>query len=306
MAVDAGSNAIRWRVWDLAGGAPRMLAQGRDAVRLGGEAFKAGRLSEGLIARVVDSFRRIEREKRRHDAAELRAVATSAMREAANAGELIDAVGRVTGIELEILDADEEARLIALGVLGMHPEPPPRSLILDVGGGSSEVILARRREIVRTVSLPLGAVRLTGRFFPRLPPTNDQCQQTRRHIEAVLDRELNLPEMDRGVACLGSGGALWTLARMAARAAGSIMLDDIECLVESLRRLGIEQTVERYGIERERAEIILAGAMIAAAIARRAGIGRIELTHKGVGDGLVIERIRKDKRNRQDSQDLQE
>ena len=141
--VDLGSNATRLQIASVDGqGRVSVLAEDRAAVRLGEQVFRTGRLSAAAIARTALALARFAKLAQRAGAADLRAVATSAVREASNRAQLLRTVKGHAGIRIEVISGAEEARLVCLGVLQGTPGGE-RSLILDIGGGSTEIISAR-------------------------------------------------------------------------------------------------------------------------------------------------------------------
>src|SRR4051812_42196864 len=144
--VDLGSNAVRLQIAQVAPSGPaHVLAEDRAAVRLGEQVFRTGRLAAQAIARAALALERFAKLAERAGAAKVRAVATSAVREASNRAALIRAIRERAGIDLEVISGAEEARLVCLGVL-QGELPSDRSLLLDIGGGSTEIIAARGEE----------------------------------------------------------------------------------------------------------------------------------------------------------------
>jgi len=167
--VDLGSNAVRLQIAEVAPpGRAEVLAEDRAAVRLGEQVFRTGRLAAAAMTRTAAAMERFAKLAERAGARTVRAVATSAVREASNRAALVRTIRERTGIGLEVISGAEEARLVCLGVLEGEP-PAARSLILDIGGGSTEIISARGEEPETASSIPLGSVRLT-EFFVESDP----------------------------------------------------------------------------------------------------------------------------------------
>lgn len=195
MAIDVGSNSIKYRIWEIeADGAVRQLAEQRFAVRLGTGVFTAGQLGEEAVEATLEAFRQIRKDFQNQQVHALRAVATSAMREASDGLAVARRVQRETGINLHILPAAEEARMIALGALGTRPSlPAGQHVLIDIGGGSSEVIIVREPDIVLAESVRLGAVRLKEWFFPEIPPRPEHLDLAEQHIADVIGKALHVP-----------------------------------------------------------------------------------------------------------------
>ncbi len=294
MAVDCGSNSIKYRVWEIEeDGAVRQLAERRFPVRLGEGVFLDGMLKPAAIKGAVEAFKAIRLDHDTHQIHALRAVATSAMREASNRQTLVREVLRESDIRLEVLPDAEEARMIALGVLGVRQGLSRTCVMIDIGGGSTELIVARDPDIISVQSLRLGAVRLREMFFTDSPPAPEQVELAVSHIEDVFERTLHLPELEADVEVLGSAGTITALRDMAAgtREGGEsdapLTLAAVESLVERMRVMDKQAIVDAFGVEPQRAEVILAGALVLRSIMRRAGLTRLSLVKGGVGDGLL-------------------
>src|SRR5580658_10129837 len=172
-AIDVGSNALRLRVVEAAAPSqaskalPAPLPEGwkdlatlRSPVRLGSEVFLSGRLAPASIGEACDALREFRQEMDRWKVDDYRAIATSAVREAKNGATLVERARREAGIELETIEGIEEARLITLAVTRRIHLGDKRALLVDVGGGSSELTVLERGETAFTMSLPLGTVRM--------------------------------------------------------------------------------------------------------------------------------------------------
>ena len=157
LAIDAGSNAIRAVVARASSATEiREISAQRCPVRLGHYVFTQRRFDRLTLARTAQAFRHFRGLLDRYDVREYRAVATSAVREAANRDTLIRRIYRQTGIRLEVISAAEEARLVRSAVLGSLPEGVSPELILDLGGGSLEISLMRGHDVERSVALQIG------------------------------------------------------------------------------------------------------------------------------------------------------
>ena len=163
-ALDIGTNSFHLVVAKPVPGGFEVVTREKDVVRLGHGGGDMKELSDDAIDRGVKSLTRMAKIAKSYDA-KLRAVATSAVREAKNRSEFIKRVRKETGTDIEVISGVEEARLIHLGVLnaiGIHDRP---MFVCDIGGGSTEVVVGIDDEVMFARSFKLGAVRLTDRFF---------------------------------------------------------------------------------------------------------------------------------------------
>ena len=183
-AIDIGSNSIKLLVGfvDPYAGLQVTLRE-KENVRLGHETFTTGKLSPEAIEAGAEAVERLVRGARAAGAESIRAVATCALREAANAGSFIEAVRQRCGVEVEVVSGEEEARLITLGVRSELPAFSDPFFLVDIGGGSTELVICDGDKVLFTESLPLGAVRLAERYIRRDPVTDDEYRALKRSIE---------------------------------------------------------------------------------------------------------------------------
>src|ERR1700730_10039742 len=227
-AVDVGSNALRLRIVeasapshgpktqlplipDREGGEPwREVATLRAPVRLGAEVFVSGRLAPASIGQACDALRSFREEMDRAKVDAYRAIATSAVREAKNGATLVERARREAGIELETIEGIEEARLIQLAVTRRISVDDKRALLVDVGGGSTELTLLDHAETAFTMSLPLGTVRMLEAYL-KGAKTIDRGRE--RLLEEAIDRALGeaLPQLGNVELLVGTGGNIQTL-----------------------------------------------------------------------------------------------
>src|SRR5215831_18433938 len=188
-AIDVGANAVRLKLArPLPDGSLETLHEERDPVRPGEGVFKTGTLPRDVADRLLSTLRRYAALCRRHRA-QVRAVATSAMREAKNAGEVIRRVRRETGLSLDVVSGREEARLICVGVL-FGKAPGARSLVIDIGGGSTEVASALGERPTALWTLALGAVRLSELFDTSGKISGKQLGLLRGYASEVIGEAL--------------------------------------------------------------------------------------------------------------------
>ena len=224
-AVDIGTNSIHGVVARMTAGeaGPRfeILDREKEMVRLGSSRGDMRELSDDAIDRAVAALDRFRQVAEVHDAP-VTAVATSAVREAENRDVLIDRAWDEARVHVNVISGVEEARLIHLGVLQAVPVFDKRLLLCDIGGGSTELLVGQRGEVLASRSLKLGAIRLTRRFFDGKlthPGALDACRRHVRSTIAPFAREVRRLGVEVAV---GSSGTIATLAEMAAlRATGT-------------------------------------------------------------------------------------
>jgi exopolyphosphatase/guanosine-5'-triphosphate,3'-diphosphate pyrophosphatase len=286
-AIDVGTNAVRLELArPAADGAFDTLHQERDPVRPGEGVFETGARPPAEVNRLIATLRRYGALCRRYKA-QVRAVATSALREARNRDEIVRRARSEAGLLLEVVSGKEEARLICLGVLYGKPEKE-RSLVVDIGGGSTEVATAVGEHPTNLWSVALGSVRVTEVFQAHARVSHKQLKLMRAFaVEAVQEA---LP--GRGAltskSALGSSGTINALVTYAAaEGTGHATVKQITAAVESLVEMGPEG--RRRSFDGRRADIIVAGAVILESVMKHLGIARITRTERGLRDGILVD-----------------
>jgi exopolyphosphatase/guanosine-5'-triphosphate,3'-diphosphate pyrophosphatase len=290
-AIDVGTNAVRLRLArPLPDGSLETLHEERDPVRPGEGVFKSGTISREVADRLLSTLRRYGALCRRHQA-RVRAIATSAIREAKNRDEILRRARREAGLDLEVVSGKEEARLICLGVL--HGKPADvRSLVIDIGGGSTEVASAIGERPAALWSVALGAVRL-GELFDATGQVNDKSLSLMRDYarEAI---EESLPRHAKGSprTALGSSGTIQAVVSFAAaRGTAHATTRQLTRTVESLVEMTPVQRREIF--DPRRADIIVPGAVILEAVAKHLGLKSVTAVDRGLRDGILADLLRR-------------
>jgi exopolyphosphatase/guanosine-5'-triphosphate,3'-diphosphate pyrophosphatase len=295
-AIDVGTNAVRLELARrLPDGSLQTVHQERDPVRPGEGVFVTGSIRREVADRLLSTLRRYGALCRR-DGAMVRAVATSAVREARNGPEIVRRAKVEAGLDLEVVSGREEARLICLGVL--HGRPPgARSLLIDIGGGSTEVATARGEEPTDLWSVAVGAVRLTEMFSTagKVPPARLALL---RSYAAEAFREALPDRVQRPRAALGSSGTINAVLAFAASKGRSASRKEITHAVEELAGMGIEG--RRRHFDAGRAEIVVAGAAILEAAVKRLGLDQVTSVDTGLRNGILVDLMRRAAANASD------
>jgi len=280
--IDIGSNTTRVLVADVEDGALREVLQRRAFTRIG-KGLKGGEIPREKIdevARVVAEQRRLI-EQLGTDA--MRVVATAAIRGAANQDEFAAAVRDLGGVEVEILDGEEEARLAFLGATRTLGRPLDGTVgVVDVGGGSTELAIGTVPEgATWSESFRLGSGLLTDAYLRSDPPSVAELHAMREHAQGVFEG-LALPPVDAAVAVGGSAASLRRLV-------GAVL--DAESLQRAMRVLSgdaSEEVSRRFAIDRERVVLMAAGLTVLDAAAQ--ALGRpLQIGRGGLREGILLE-----------------
>lgn len=270
----------------------QLIERYREPVRLGHDAFTTGRLSETVMDDAASSFHRFRRILDQHHIVQCRAVATSAMRDSANGHELARRILDETGIAVEIIDGEEEARLIHCSISRRVDLSNRLALLIDIGGGSVEVTLCDNGEIIAAHSFRIGTVRLL-EMFPEAEPSRfnsllgEYIDGTRRKLRELIGAA-------RIDLCLGTGGnaaAIGELAQQLLRTghADRISRRELEELIDRLAGLSLEQRTGELGLRPDRADVILPAAVIFREIMALADTPLLTIPDASLLDGIVLD-----------------
>jgi exopolyphosphatase/guanosine-5'-triphosphate,3'-diphosphate pyrophosphatase len=234
-AIDIGSNSCRLKIARVAAHHLKTLHEDREVTRLGASVFECGLLSPEAMAATLQALKRFHRAVQSRGVDRIRVVATSAMRDARNGQAFREMVKAETGWELEVISGLEEARLIHLGVMGSGEDQPElefepaaanRVLLIDLGGGSCEITLSERKRIRETVSMPLGAVRLTQEFLPSDPAPADGLARMKQLIARELRKARDRIRPEKITQVIGTSGTAAALSEAFAASEGQTTKPD--------------------------------------------------------------------------------
>jgi exopolyphosphatase/guanosine-5'-triphosphate,3'-diphosphate pyrophosphatase len=290
--VDLGSTAVRLVLANVTPNKGyRVLVEERVPTRLGGGA--SGTLPRGAIDETLRAVHRFfARYSPNGRGPRIVAVATSAVRDAENRERLLAPLRRDEGIDVQVLSARDEARLgvdAALESLSFD-----NGLVVDLGGASLQLSRVRRRKVVSMASLPLGAVRTTRRFVHRDPPTPRELRALRREIRAQL--MVGLPPAARGEIVVGLGGTVRALAGIHLRSHGGrthrhglrLHQSDITAVRERLEGLSQRKRRRIRSLKADRADIILAGAIVIEEVMVFGGYLAFTVCTRGIRDAILL------------------
>ncbi|HEY0989071.1 MAG TPA: hypothetical protein VGD80_18515 [Kofleriaceae bacterium] len=265
--------------------------------RLGKGLDATGRLAEESIAKSLEICREYRRVMDEHGVGWPIVIATQAAREAANAADFVGPAEQILGAPIEVIAGRREAELAATAVARTFPElAPARYLVVDVGGGSTELITVDAGAVRSEVSLPIGAVRLTERHLAHDPPVAAEIAA----LTADIDRHLAQVELPRGVPVVGTAGTATTLAAVqlglerydpaavtGLRMRPEVVADLLACLLAAT----VAERKAIAGIEPQRADVIAAGAAIFARILQHIGAPVLITCDRGIRWGVAYERM---------------
>jgi exopolyphosphatase / guanosine-5'-triphosphate,3'-diphosphate pyrophosphatase len=277
---------------------PRILASDREVTRLGESVFRTGSVSEDAIEATCVVLARMSGLYRKLEVAGVRAVATSAIRDARNQRAFIERASAAVGAPVEIISGREEARLIHLGVQATWPQDTRNLLIIDIGGGSAEIIAAEHGHLVESFSKPLGAVRLKENFLRSDPPAPQQLHQMQEYIQQKLEgpiSRLGSIKWDRVIATSATAaavaGAIARVPRSERDAIDRLRIatPQVRKLYQKLSGLSLAARRKVTGIGPRRAEIIVPGMAVLLEFLQEFQLPALYYTRAGVRDGIIAD-----------------
>jgi len=302
-AIDVGSNAIRLSIASVDGERKlSSLDNLREPVRLGLDVFAKGMITDSTLEQALDAFTKFKESIDRNGVNWSKAVATSALREATNRDMFIDSVSQRCGIDIVVIEPEEEARLIHLAIASKINLKNKTAMLIDIGGGSTEVTLTSDDSIVSTESYRMGAVRLlqllsTGvsskekrngeREFNQLVKEYVESTQRRLKLE-IGNKKINV--------CVGTGGNIETLGSLRKELLGkeretSIQMDELDTIVKRLQTLSFEERIQQLKMRPDRADVIVPASIILQQIAKVANVDEILIPKVGLKEGILADMV---------------
>lgn len=306
-ALDLGTNNCRLLIAQPNGGGFRVIDAFSRVVRLGEGVAESRLLTEEAMCRTIEALKVCARKIGKRGVRRGRYVGTAACRKADNSPQFVERVEAETGIRLETISAEEEARLTLAGCLPLIDRMQPHAVVFDIGGGSTEVMWldtgpAGTTRMSDLISLPFGVVTLTERYGHG--PFDERQYEAiladlQRHLEPFCERHgIDRLVGDAKVQMLGASGTVTTLAGMSmglerydrARVDGSFLtFDAIQDLSQRLRGIPVGERARYPCIGRDRADMMVAGCAILEAMCRRWPVGILRVADRGLREGILVD-----------------
>jgi exopolyphosphatase / guanosine-5'-triphosphate,3'-diphosphate pyrophosphatase len=295
-AIDIGSNAMRMVVAELGTGyVLKPLKSLRSPVRLGQDVFRDGHISAGTLKKAVRALQTFREWMQKLAVTQSLAVGTAATREAQNQRQFLDLVRRDAGIELQVLPGEEEARMVYLAVHRRLPLGDRSVLVIDIGGGSVELIFGRSGQVQALESLKMGTVRMLTRLSNEedVAP-QDFLRRAREYVDATRGW-VDYCLQEHGVELLvGTGGNAEELGRLGQKVFGKPSNDqltagELDQLMSLLESLSVEERKKKLGLRSDRADVIVPAALVLQTLMRQTGAQVLLIPHVGLKDGLLEE-----------------
>ncbi len=298
-AIDIGSNSIRMLAAEVVGGSPlKTLASSRQVTRLGEGVFRTGRISQSALDLCCNVLAQMAAEYRAVGVIGVRAVGTSALRDAGNQEEFLKRASEALQAPVEVISGQEEARLIHLGVQSRWPHPTQRVLMIDIGGGSAELILSEHGRMAQAFSKPLGALRLKEVFLKSDPPDPRELHRMEEYIqERIVDavKRFGNSPYDRAIATSATAAAVICAVNRVPRAKRETAdrlratMSQVRTFYRDVSTRTLESRRKIPGIGPKRAEIIVPGVAMLLQVLREFRLPKLYYSSAGLRDGIIAD-----------------
>ncbi|MEE2671407.1 MAG: hypothetical protein VYA54_06845 [Bdellovibrionota bacterium] len=297
LAVDIGSNAMRASMAcldqtnDL-----EILSTMRFSLRLGEDVFRTKKISKKKIQKTIEAFEDLRDLNKKFKFKKVKIVATSAIRNAENGPLLVEKVKKETGLDIEIISGKKEAEYIQLAVANVMNLSQSRTLLIDIGGGSTEITLCDNNKIVFTKSYSCGTVRLleSGHFKKQKELIKDFVDEASSDFKIYLKKKpIDL--------CIGTGGNLRRMGKLRKiffkRSNLKVTHTELSAILDEIQSFSIEQRMDYLDMREDRADVIIPATKIIEEILFQFGISEIHLPKVGLKEGLILSSLDKKPRN---------
>ncbi len=302
-AIDIGSNSIRCLVVEANENEVfRVLDDEKATVRLGEGLHRTKRISTAAGERARDALLRMGKIAKSLGVGAIEAVATSAVRKAENGLEFVAEIEAETGIDIRIISGEEEAELAVLSARHHFSMGNSPYALVDIGGGSAELVLATGNLVENIVSMGLGAVYLTEAFLSNDPVSKSELLALRKHIRKKLRKNLDASYCQPLQCIIGSGGSITSIGRMLMAQRGEsydsvnryeVLHSDVVHLLAKLHRIPCRDRRSVPGLSPERADIIVAGVTVIDELMHFLGTNILRINERGIREGLILQSLEK-------------
>src|SRR3989449_10021601 len=295
-AIDVGTNAIRLCIANVNGDRGYQTVYNvRAPVRLGQDVFTKGAISAHTIDKTVETFTEFKQKLEEHAVTHTKAVGTCALREAINRDAVLKAVNKASGIDISIIGGEEEARLIHLAAKATVNLKNKVALLVDVGGGSVEVVLADDTSVLCTESYAMGSVRLL-KILDQKAGEERFNQLVTEYVDATqrrLAQEIGDQKID---VCIGTGGSIESIGELRKElynknSNAKVTVDELKSLVKKLRGMTFEERIQDLRLRPDRADVIVPASIVLQKIVQQAGVAEVIIPGIGLKDGVLLELV---------------
>lgn len=291
--IDIGSNTIRLTVYQVEKGHIETMFREKNTAGLAGYVSGKGKLSRAGIERAAEAVERFQAVLQKLSIGHVAVFATASLRNIVNTDEALAAIEGRTGLRVEVLSGEKEALLDYVGAT--HFLPAAEGLLVDIGGGSTELVFFRRGEVERAVSLPVGSLNMYGKYVSRLLPTREERSRIERRVDKEL-KKLELPQVVCPVICGVGGtnraaGKLINAREKLPYANRTIYLRTVSQVLDSFREENREHLMQLLKVTPDRIHTLLPGMTILRRVAKTFCSDTMIISDYGVREGYLLSEV---------------
>lgn len=295
--IDAGSNAIRLAIAKDKGDDFELLYKHRESIRLGSDVFTQGKISDELLTHTVNAFKRFKKVSEEYKSDNIQAIGTSALRDAKNQKEVVKAIFEGSGIQLQVISGDRESDLVFKAIRHQMDLKKDNALLIDIGGGSVELVAVQKGEIIKGRSFPLGTVRL----LSSLKDDPVAYHAPIKAIEGKLTEAINFIrelKMDFNF-CVGIGGNIERMGKVNTvlnEKTNSnpklVSLPELIQMYDTLTPFSIGKRMKEYDLKADQADVIIPAIALCIHFMQFAFAQDMHIPCVGIKDGLILEELK--------------
>lgn len=288
-AIDIGSNAIRMAISSVANERITQLERLRTPIRLGQDVFTRGKISEGNLKAVAETFKKYSKLIDKYDVDAVRATATSAARETSNQEEFTQRIFKSSGITIEIIDALEEARLIQIAVAEKLVLKRKNCILMDIGGGSVELVAIRNEKIEGIETYKMGTVRALNHAKKKNLVLKDYIYSFKEPMRNFIDSHFKWVDL-----IIGTGGNIECMGRLRCREfqkrnTTHIRRKEVSTLAREMAQLTPNERIDHYELRKDRADVILPALHSVKLLMKCTQVDTLEIPRVGLRDGITLD-----------------
>ena len=300
--IDIGTNSIHMVLAEILPDASfKLLDRFKDMTRLGNGAFSSKRLADEVMARALEVLKTLVTLARNKGFDRVIAVATSAVREAENGGDFVAMILEETGLKVRVISGAEEARLIFLGVKHSIALPEGPTLIVDIGGGSVELIVGSRDGMLHGASLKLGAIRLADHYLTKTPPSESMMQTLEHAVLTHLRDAVTSFKTKKFLSLIATSGMAGNIGEiihlhhtgrpLPQHNLATVSLKDIRALQAQLAQASVKSRLAIPGLDPKRVDTLLPATVILRRLLELSGLTELTLCDKAIREGVIYDFI---------------
>lgn len=292
--IDAGSNAIRLAIAQVRGDSFKILYKLREPIRLGADVFFRGKLSPAVVDQTVRAFKKFKRLSTDFESDAIYAIGTSALRDAANQKQVVERLADETGIKLKVISGARESELVFKAIRHEMDLKNGKSLLIDIGGGSVELVATRGGKKLQGRSFPIGTVRL----LKKLKTDPDSYPNHIKALEPLLKNAIRFIDNSPGrfSYCVGVGGNIERMGRVNTLITGKarenrLTLNDLIRMYDVMAPYSVEKRKREFGLKTDQADVIIPAIILCIYFMQTSNTKELYIPGVGIKDGLILEEL---------------